>query len=74
LRVILVARRVASQVPGWPAGLGSIKAMSFRGGCFILTAGLLRWQVNVRSYRPDAGTMVGAITGVHPRFHLPGLL
>jgi hypothetical protein len=53
------------------AGIGSIKAMSFSGGCFTLTAGLLPWKINTRSYQPDAGATVGTITGVHLRFTDP---
>ena len=53
------------------AGIGSIKAMSFRGGCFPLTAGLLPWKINAKSYQPVAGATVGTITGVHLRFTDP---
>lgn len=53
------------------AGIGAVKAMSFRGGCFTLTAGLLPWKIDVRSYQPDAGTTAGTITGVHLRFTDP---
>ena len=52
-------------------GIGSVKAMSFRGGCFTLTAGLLPWKINARSYQPGAGATVGTITGVHLRFTDP---
>src|SRR5262245_13375346 len=41
--------------------------MSFRGGCFTLTAGLLPWKINARSYQPVAGATAGTITGVHLR-------
>jgi hypothetical protein len=53
------------------AGVGTVKAMSFRGGCFTLTAGLLPWKISARSYQPGAGTTVGTITGVHLRFTDP---
>ena len=45
--------------------------MSFRGGCFTLTAGRLPWKVNAKSYQPATGTTVGTITGVHLRFTDP---
>jgi hypothetical protein len=52
-------------------GIGSIKAMSFQGGCFTLTAGLLPWKINARTYQPTAGVTAGTITGVHLRFTDP---
>jgi hypothetical protein len=53
------------------AGIGSIKAMSFQGGCFTLTAGLLPWKINAGFYQPKAGATAGTITGVHLRFTDP---
>src|SRR5690348_1387198 len=61
--------RSGSGLPG--AGIGSIAAVSFRGGCFTLTAGRLPWKVNAKSYQPATGTTVGTITGVHLRFTDP---
>jgi hypothetical protein len=57
-------------VPG--AGLGSVTAVSFSGGCFTLTSGHLPWKVNARSYTPGTGTTTGTITGVHLVFTDPG--
>jgi len=42
--------------------------LSFSGGCFILTTGLLPWKINARSYQPGTGTTAGTITGVQLRF------
>ena len=58
-----------SRLPG--AGIGSIAAASFRGGCITLTAGHLPWKVNVKSYQSATDTTVGTITGVHLRFTDP---
>jgi hypothetical protein len=57
-------------LPG--AGLGSVTAVSFSGGCFTLTASHLPWQVNARSYASSTGTTTGTITGVHLVFTDPG--
>ena len=53
------------------AGIGSIVTVSFRRGCFTLTAGRLPWKVSARSYASATGTTVGTITGVHLRFTDP---
>src|SRR5262245_32744148 len=47
-------------LPG--AGLGSVTAVSFSGGCFTLTSGHLPWKVNARSYTSTTGTTTGTIT------------
>lgn len=57
-------------LPG--AGLGSVSAVSFSGGCFTLTSGHLPWTVNARSYTARTGTTAGTITGVHLVFTDPG--
>jgi hypothetical protein len=57
-------------LPG--AGLGSVTAVSFSGGCFTLTSGHLPWKVNARSYASSTGTTTGTITGVHLVFTDPG--
>jgi len=56
-------------LPG--AGLGSVTAVSFSGGCFTLTSGHLPWKVNARSYTSTTGTTTGTITGVHLVFTDP---
>ena len=56
-------------LPG--AGLGSVTAVSFSGGCFTLTSGHLPWKVNARSYTSSTGTTTGTITGVHLVFTDP---
>jgi len=57
-------------LPG--AGLGSVTAVSFSGGCFTLASGRLPWKVNARSYTSGTGTTTGTITGVHLVFTDPG--
>jgi hypothetical protein len=57
-------------LPG--AGLGSVTAVSFSGGCFTLTSGHLPWKVNARSYTSGTGTTTGTVTGVHLVFTDPG--
>lgn len=54
------------------AGVGSVTAVSFSGGCFTLTSGDLPWKVNARSYTSGTGTTAGTITGVHLVFTDPG--
>jgi hypothetical protein len=56
-------------LPG--AGLGSVTAASFSGGCFTLTSAHLPWKVNARSYTSSTGTTSGTITGVHLVFTDP---
>jgi hypothetical protein len=58
-----------SGLPG--TGIGSITVMSFRGGCFTLTAGRLPWKVNAKSYESTTGITAGTIMGVHLRFTDP---
>jgi hypothetical protein len=57
-------------LPG--AGLGSLTAVSFSGGCFTLTSGHLPWTVNARSFNSSTHTTTGTITGVHLVFTDPG--
>jgi hypothetical protein len=57
-------------LPG--AGLGSVRAVSFSGGCFTLTPGHLPWTVNATSYAASTGTTAGTITGVRLVFTDPG--
>jgi hypothetical protein len=54
------------------AGLASVDAVSFSGGCFTLTSGHLPWKVNAGSYTSSTGTTTGTITGVHLVFTDPG--
>jgi hypothetical protein len=62
--------RSGSGLPG--AGLGSLTAVSFTGGCYTLTASHLPWKLGARSYTPGTGSTAGTITGIRLAFTDPG--